>query len=64
MYDEALRQERREKKVHADYKTALALEKKEVSRMEEDAVKLSKDEEVIDSALENYKIFVEVVGQN
>ena len=63
MYDEALRQERQEQKVHADYKTALALEKKEVSRMEEDAVKLSKDDEVIDSALENYKIFVEVVGQ-
>ena len=63
LYDEALRQERQEQKVHADYKTALALEKKEVSRMEEDAVKLSKDDEVIDSALENYKIFVEVVGQ-
>ena len=63
LYDEALRQERREQKVQADYKTALALEKKEVSQMEEDAVKLSKDEEVIDSALENYKIFVEVVGQ-
>ena len=63
MYDEALRQERRANRVQADYKTALALEKKEVSRMEEDAVKLSKDEEAIDSALENYKIFVEVVGQ-
>ena len=63
LYDEALRQERRAKRVDADYKTALALEKKEVSRMEENAVKLSKDEELIDSALENYKIFVEVVGQ-
>ena len=63
MYNEAVRQEKREKREWAAYRQALALKKKEINRMEEDAVKLSKDDEIIDSTLENYKIIVEVVEQ-
>ena len=63
LYDEAVRQEKREKRDRAAYRQALALKKKEINRMEEDAVRLSKDDEIIDSTLENYKIIVEVVEQ-
>lgn len=63
MYNEAVRQEKREKRERAAYRQALALKKKEINRMEEDAVKLSKDDEAIDSALENCKIAVELVRQ-
>ena len=63
LYDEALRQERQEERVRADYGKALELKKREINQMKADAVRLSKDEDVIDSALESYKIFVEVVGQ-
>ena len=61
MYNEAVRQGKREQRERAAYRQALALKKREINQMKEDAVRLSKDEELIDSALENYKIIVEVV---
>ena len=61
MYDEAVRQERQETRAKEKYRTALALEKKDIERMEVEAAMLSKDSELIDSAMTRCKIVVEVV---
>ena len=63
LYDEAVRQEKREQREREAYRQALALKKKEINQMEADATRLSKDDEIIDSTLENYKIIVELVKQ-
>ena len=63
LHDEALRQEREAKRVQANYRTALELEKKDIERMEAEAAMLSKDDELIDSAMAKCKLVVEVVEQ-
>ena len=59
LYDEAVRQEREEQKVYAQYEARLEDERRNASARQATVANLADDEEIIDQALTKCRLFVE-----